>query len=160
MSKTRHHEEHTPKIVRLYADQEQADAVALARYWDARLEGRPSDATEIDPELRDIVQLLEHYREGLIPLVPPKPGPTAVSPPLWLRSAQVAALALVMVMLLLFTGNTLLSPRSWLLSSTQDPDWIPWVSDDWLGAHALTADSIRLPEADRLEMTEDLARGA
>ena len=123
----------TPEIVPLHA-QEQADAAALARYWDARLRGRPVPDTELDPELREMVQLLEHYREVAGPVVP-----AGVLP--W-RSVHFAALVMLAAAILLFTSNTLLSPRSWLLSSAPDPDWIPWVSDDWLHGGAPSVGSI------------------
>ena len=133
-------DERNPKIVPLVTPQEQAEVEALSRYWDARLQGRVADPAQLGPEVRDMVQLLEHYREVADPL--PMPAPVADSPPLWLRPAQVAAVALAMVALLLFASNTLLSPRSWLFSSAPDPDWIPWVSDDWLSAHALTSEIV------------------
>lgn len=142
MGKTPRPDERNPKIVTLVTAQEQAEAAALARYWDARLQGRSGDTAQLGAEVRDMVQLLEHYREVTDPLPLPKPVPVAESPPLWLRPTQVAAMALVMIAVLLFASNTLLSPRSWLLSSAHDPDWIPWVSDDWLGAHALTAEIV------------------
>jgi hypothetical protein len=135
MSKTARPDGRTPKIVPLHG-QERADAAALARYWDARLQGRPVPDTELDPELRDMVQLLEHYREVAGPVVPA----AAASPP-W-RPVHLAALVMLATAILLFTSNTLLSPRSWLLSSAPDPDWVPWVSDDWLHGHAPSAGTI------------------
>lgn len=135
MSKTPRPDGRTPKIVPLHA-QERADAAALARYWDARLQGRPVPDTELDPELRDVVHLLEHYREVAAPA-----APEAAPAPLW-RPAHYAALVMLAAAILFFTSNTLLSPRSWLLTSAHDPDWIPWVSDDWLHGHAPSAGSI------------------
>jgi hypothetical protein len=144
----------TPKIVPLSTVQEQADAAALARYWDARLQGQPVADTELDPELRDMVQLLEHYRKVAGPVVPA----VAASPPL--RPVHLAALAIVATVLLLFASHTLLSPRSWLLSSAQDPDWIPWVSDDWLGGRAPSAGSIVSQLTAPLTIIEEFPYGA
>jgi hypothetical protein len=124
MGKTPRPDGRVPNIVPLYADQEEAEA--LARYWDARLQGHPVSGPEPDPELRDMVLLLEHYREVAGPVSP------AQGAPLPWRTVHYAALAMLAAALLLFSSNTLLSPRSWLLSSAQDPDWVPWVSDDWL----------------------------
>ena len=42
-----------------------------------------------------------------------------------------ASVALTAIFLMVFAVNTVTSPRSWL-SATSDPDWIPWVSDDWI----------------------------
>lgn len=135
-------ERSNPKIVPLVTTQEQAEVEALARYWDDRLQRRSGNAAQLSPETCEMVQLLEHYRE-VTELPPfPTPAPVADLPPLWLRPRQVAAMALGMVALFLFASNTLLSPRSWLLSSAHDPDWIPWISDDWLGAHAVTAEIV------------------
>lgn len=143
----------TAKILPLRT-REQAEAAALARYWDARLAGRPVAETELDPELRDMVHLLEHYRVVAGPTAPP----AATSPP-W-RPVHVAALVMLAAAFLLFTSNTLLSPRSWLLSSAPDPDWIPWVSDDWLGGRALPAGSIVSQLVAPLTMREEFPHGA
>ena len=62
MGKTSLTEERNQYIVPLVSAQEQTDAAALSRYWDARLQGQPVTDTDLDPELRDMVQLLEHYR--------------------------------------------------------------------------------------------------
>jgi hypothetical protein len=153
MSETPRPAGRTPKIVPLRA-QEQAEAAALARYWDARLQGRPAADTELDPELRDMVQLLEHYREVA---GPPEP-PAAASPPG--RPVHFTALIMLAAAILLFTSNTLLSPRSWLLSSAHDPDWIPWVSDDWLGGRAPSAGSIVSQLTAPLTMIEEFPHGA
>lgn len=155
MSKTPRPDERTPKIVPLVTDQEQAEVEALARYWDARQQGRTGDATQLDQGLLDIVQLLEHYRDVSGPLSSPNTSRGGVAPPSRVKPVQAAAIALVMVALLLFTSNTLLSPRSWLFSSAHDPDWIPWVSDDWLGEHAITAE-IMIPG----EMVKEMRLGA
>lgn len=154
MSKTPRPDGRTPQIVPLHA-QEQSEAAALARYWDARLQGRPVPDTELDPDLRDLVHLLEHYREVAGPMAP---APVAVSPP-W-RPVHFAALVMLAAAILLFTSNTLLSPRSWLLSSAHDPDWIPWVSDDWLGGRAPSAGSIVSQLTTHLTMIEELPHGA
>lgn len=155
MSKPPRPDGRSPKIVPFAPAQEQADAAALARYWDARLQGRPVSDTELDPDLRDMVHLLEHYREAAGPVAPP---PAATSPP-W-RSVHYAALVMLAAAILLFTSNTLLSPRSWLLSSAADPDWIPWVSDDWLHGRAPSAGSIVSQLAAPLKMIEEFPHGA
>jgi hypothetical protein len=154
MSTTPRPDGRTPKIVPLHT-QEQAEAAALARYWDARLQGRPVADAEVDPDLRDMVHLLEHYREAAGLAAPP---PAATSPP-W-RPTHYAALVVLAAVLLLFTSNTLLSPRSWLLSTASDPDWIPWVSDDWLHGHAPSAGSIVSQLTAPLTMIEELPYGA
>lgn len=151
-------EEQIPKIVPLFTAQEQNDAARLARYWDARQQGLAADAGDLEPALVPIVRLLEHYQEVTGPLSPVRA--TAEAPPLWRRSGHAAALTVVMIAVVLFASNTLLSPRSWLLSSAQDPDWVPWVSDNWLGRHAVTAERIVSAGWERLEMTEDLTLGA
>jgi hypothetical protein len=135
----------TAKIVELFGN-EQREAAALSRYWDATLRGRVTEADEIDPELKAVVHLLRHYhsvtRLQHDPSVPLPPSYGGLLPPPVRRahaSVSLAALTLVGVFLFIFAVNTLLSPRSWLLSSAADPDWIPWVSDDWLGPDAVTA---------------------
>ena len=155
MGHTTKQDARNPKIVPLVTAEEQAEVEALARYWDARLQRRSGNAAQLSPETREMVQLLEHYREVTEPPPFPTPMPIADSPSLWLRPRQVAVMALVMVALLLFACNTLLSPRSWLLSSAHDPDWIPWISDDWLGAHAVTAEIV-IP----LNIVKDMPGGA
>ena len=142
------------KIVPFSSLQEQADADALARYWDARLAGRPVPDTELEPDLRDVVHLLEHYREVADPVAPS----AATAPPR--RPVQYAALVMLAAAILLFTSNTLLSPRSWLLSTAPDPDWIPWVSDDWLGGRTLPAGGIVSQLTAPFTMIEELPHGA
>lgn len=44
-----------------------------------------------------------------------------------------AAVGLVAIFVVVFAVNTVVSPRSWLVTQN-DPDWIPWISDDWIGA--------------------------
>lgn len=100
-----------------------------------------------------MVQLLEHYR-AVTPLVALAPDS---SPPG--RPAFYAVL-LMLAAVLLFTSNTLLSPRSWLLSSATDPDWIPWVSDDWLSTRIPAAGSIVSQLATPLTTIEEFAHGA
>ncbi|MEZ4563006.1 MAG: hypothetical protein R2853_09740 [Thermomicrobiales bacterium] len=154
MSPTPRPDGRPPQLVPLHA-QEQADAAALARYWDARLQGRPGPDTEVEPELRDMVRLLEHYRDAAGPVVSP---PVATSP--LRRSAHRAALVMLAAAILLFASNTLLSPRSWLLSSAADPDWIPWVSDDWLGSRAAAAGSMVSQLVTPLAMAAGFPHGA
>jgi hypothetical protein len=154
MSTSPHSDARTSNIVPLFPDQEQAGATTLARYWDARLQGQPGADTDLEPELRDMVQLLEHYREVARPVVPES---TAALP--W-RTVHYTALAVLAAALLLFASNTLLSPRSWLLSSAQDPDWIPWVSDDWLRDRAPAAGSIASQLAAPLTIIEEFPYGA
>ena len=79
----------TSNIVPLFPDQEQAGATTLARYWDARLQGQPGADTDLEPELRDMVQLLEHYREVARPVVPE----STAAPP-W-RTVHYTALAVL-----------------------------------------------------------------
>ena len=49
------------------------------------------------------------------------------------RPLTRAAVGLTAIFLVVFAVNTVTSPRSWL-SGASDPDWIPWVSDDWMSA--------------------------
>ena len=148
------HDDHDGKIVSFSSGQEQAEAAALSRYWDARLQGRPAADAELDPELRVMVHLLEHYREVTGPVEHDAPAPPLRRP------AYYATLALIAAALLLFASNTLVSPRSWLLSSAQDPDWIPWVSDDWLGRQAPAAGSMVSLVTMPLSFIEGLPGGA
>lgn len=154
MGSTPHPDPRHPKIVPLHASQEQEEAAALARYWDARLRGQPVPDTELDPDVREMARLLEHYREVARPV-----DPAATPAPPW-RQARSAALVVLTAAFLLFASNTLLSPRSWLLSSAQDPDWIPWVSDDWLGSRAPSAGSFVSRFTAPLTMIEEFPYGA
>ncbi|MCA9877181.1 MAG: hypothetical protein KC442_05355 [Thermomicrobiales bacterium] len=117
--------------------QEEPEAAALAEYWDATLRGDCPDPRALDPELAQLVSLLRHYHAVAQvehtsgppqPALPRRQLPV-VSGPLVGLAASILAAAFVVA----FVGNTLLSPRSWLLSSAADPDWLPLVSDDWLG---------------------------
>lgn len=126
-------------VVPLFPGEEQA-ATELAQYWDATVQGRASDDRQVDPELVPIIQLLRHYQGAVAP-PPPEPPPIRATPGAlavaWQRSLRQLALALAVVAVVAFTVNTAVSPRSWLLSSAADPDWLPLVSDDWLaGARA------------------------
>lgn len=159
MSKSPLPEEQSAKIVPFVANREQAEAAALARFWDARQQGQPADSADLEPDLLDMVQLLEHYRGvtgSLAPLQPPA-APAASSS--W-RTAHVAALFVLAAAFLLFTSNTLLSPRSWLLSSAPDPDWIPWISDDWLHGSLATARSVISQKLTGVATMEELSHGA
>lgn len=154
MGKTPRPDGRTPNVVPLYPAQEEADATALAHYWDARLQGQPVADTDLDPGLRDMVHLLEHYREVTGPAVP-----AATASPLW-RPGHYAALVVLAAAFLLFTSNTFLSPRSWLLSSARDPDWIPWVSDDWLGRDVPSAGSVISQLTAPLTIIKEFTHGA
>jgi len=131
---------HNPRIVILTVGEDQAQATALARYWDATVRGQTTDPSALDPELTAVVALLRHYHAVTRPpqAGPASPGATAPRP-LPVRPTVRTARAVIGVFVVIFALNTLLSPRSWLLSSAEDPDWIPWVSDDWLGDDAVTA---------------------
>ena len=144
-------DESEPKITVLFSAEERVAAENLARYWDATVSGRPSDdARTLDPELALVVRLLRHYHD----VTRGHPGAAATrsdaatrrqSSPA--RNASThpvmrAAIASVGLVLLLFTISAVTSPRSWLLSPAADPDWIPWVSDDWLGPDAVTSRSV------------------
>ena len=153
MGKTPLNGERARTIVPLQTAQDEASATTLARYWDARLQGRVLADTDLDPEVRDMVQLLEHYR-GVTPPVTLAPD----SSPPW-RPAIYAVL-LMLAVVLLFTSNTLLSPRSWLLSTATDPDWIPWLSDDWLSPRFPAAGSILSQLATPLRIVEEFPHGA
>ncbi|MFT4036853.1 MAG: hypothetical protein QM692_01635 [Thermomicrobiales bacterium] len=124
----------SPNVVPLFPGEEQA-ATELAHYWDATVQGRAT-GREVDPELVPIIQLLRHYQGAVAPPPPePPPPPRARAASLalaWQRSLRQVALALAVVAAVAFTVNTAVSPRSWLLSSAADPDWLPLVSDDWL----------------------------
>lgn len=148
-----------PKIIPLFSDQETIASERLARYWDAHLRGQPGDALGLDPELVATVQLLEHYREMTLP---PDTAPVLASPaaaPTQRRLRHVVALV-ALATLLLFASNTLLSPRSWLLNPAADPDWIPWVSDDWLGPRALTAQPLLTNSSEAVNHNGATYRGA
>jgi hypothetical protein len=143
------------KIVPLFATEEQSAPAALSRYWDETVRGQPSDPEELDPELKTVVQLLRHYhavtrhhREASALVHSPsgelRSPPTRTASPLAAQAsgpgrqvpgfhAPLAALTMMGVLILIFAVNTAVSPRSWLLSRASDPDWIPWLSDEWLG---------------------------
>ena len=166
------------KIVPLFAE-EQSASTALSRYWDAAVRGQPLDAEDVDPELKTIVQLLRYYHAVTRPsrcasvsrcprvrgaLPPSHPGASGSAsrrggPPFHHPKTR-AMLMMVSVFVIIFVGNTLVSPRSWLLSSSADPDWIPWVSDDWLGASALTAHSFVIQPAKLAKRQEGNVDGA
>lgn len=143
------------KIVPLFTAEEHAQSEALSRYWDATIRGQPLDAAELDPELKTVVHLLRHYhavtrhhrdahewlRTSGEDLPPPIPRETSPSPERTSTHAGThapryhASLAALMVgvLAIIFAFNAVVSERSWLLSRANDPDWIPWVSDEWLG---------------------------
>jgi ferric-dicitrate binding protein FerR (iron transport regulator) len=143
------------KIVPLFTTEEPSESAALARYWDATVHGQPLDTEELDPELKTVVQLLRHYHavtrhhDANAPVHAPSgelrsPPARAASPPaehaitgprrqVPRHHAPLAALTMMGVLILIFVVNTVVSPRSWLLSRASDPDWIPWISDEWLG---------------------------
>jgi hypothetical protein len=139
-----------PKIIVLFDGEEQAGADALALYWDATVKGRPADPGALDQELIAVVQLLRHYhlvtRHRWDSPITRRSAPERAcaypfrearhrsSPALDATSRPLTrgAIAMVGLFVLIFTINTIVSPRSWLLSTAEDPDWIPWVSDDWL----------------------------
>ena len=139
-------ESHDPKIVWLTVAEDQTQANALARYWDAMVRGQSADPSALDPQLAAVVALLRHYH-AVTRLPHPGIASSAVTSPRLRpnRPTARAALSVIGVFVIIFSLNTLLSPRSWLLSSAEDPDWIPWVSDDWLGADAVTAHVLDTP---------------
>lgn len=116
---------------------EEAEAAALAAFWDATVRGDDPNPQTLDPELVDVVHLLRHYHavaqvehsSGAPQPTPPRQRLPVVTGPLIGLAASILAAVLVVA----FVGNTLLSPRSWLLSSAADPDWLPLVSDEWIG---------------------------
>jgi hypothetical protein len=133
-------ENHDSKIVWLTVAEDQSRANALARYWDAMVRGQSADPGALDPQLAAVVALLRHYHAVTRLPHAGTASPSATSTRLHpIRPTARAALSVIGVFAVIFALNTLLSPRSWLLSSAEDPDWIPWVSDDWLGADAVTA---------------------
>ncbi|MFN8594520.1 MAG: hypothetical protein U0031_23965 [Thermomicrobiales bacterium] len=136
------------KIVPLFPAEEEQASAALSRYWDATVRGQSIDTEELDADLKTIVHLLRHYHtvtrreHGTHPALrslyddlpaPPERGTRYVRRQKPAFYAPIAALAMMGVFILLFAFNTLASPRSWLLSEAADPDWIPWISDEWLG---------------------------
>lgn len=149
-------DEHQGKIVEFVSANERSNAADLARYWDAALRGEPNAPDALDRELALVVQLLRHYH-GLVrsnqgaldaicsphtlrstnrtpgsdPSASPKTGDRK-EPQKPARPMTRAAVGLVAIFLVIFAVNSVTSPRSWLVTQN-DPDWIPWVSDDWIG---------------------------
>jgi hypothetical protein len=154
---TRHRKDGSEaKIIQLFAGDDQAKVADLARYWDATVQGQPADRGSLDPQLTTVVQLLRHYhgmpqchREAPTTIRPaphclPADQPNgALHLPIcsgdragWhdpARSMRRMGVGLTAIFLVAFVVNTVTSPRSWL-STTSDPDWIPWVSDDWINS--------------------------
>ena len=154
---TRHHGDGgEAKIIELVVGDDCAQAANLARYWDATVQGQLADRRDLDPELTTVVQLLRYYhgmpdshRETLVTSAPALDSPHADQPhgaqhvaartggrggrhdPA--RPLTRAAVGLTAIFLVVFAVNTMTSPRSWL-SGASDPDWIPWVSDNWMSA--------------------------
>ena len=130
-----------PDALPLVPPEELDQIDALALYWDATVRQQPPSATDLDPEMQQIVQMLRHYHQVThqqpVEHSPPRAGMRAE----WDASLRVwrrGMLGFVAVMLMLFAIHTATSPRSWV-STTGDPDWVPWVSDEWFVA-VLTED--------------------
>jgi hypothetical protein len=113
-------------------DPEQIDA--LARYWDATVRRQPTRATDLEPEMQQIVHVLRHYhqitRQQPVEHSPPQSS-TRTEWDATLRVWRRGMLGFVAVMLMVLAIHTATSPRSWL-STTGDPDWVPWISDEWI----------------------------
>lgn len=156
-----------PKITFILGAEDRAGAEDLARYWDATVAGRPTDPRTLDLDLALVVHLLRHYHDVTQghPDAPNLPlhaercpsAPRRHRPP---HPVTRVAIAWMGLLLLLFTINTFTSPRSWLLSTADDPDWIPWVSDGWLGPDALTARSLGTRPELFLSQIDKFADGA
>lgn len=149
-------DEHQGKIIEFVSANERTNAARLARYWDATLRGEPPTPDALDRELALVVQLLRHYHgltrngQGTLDTICPThplthdnrstgagPGASATAGDRQelqkpARPMTRAALGLVAIFLVIFAVNSVTSPRSWLVTQS-DPDWIPWVSDDWIG---------------------------
>lgn len=107
---------------------------SLARYWDDTVQQQPASPSALDPEMQQIVHVLRHYhqitRQQPVEHSPPRSGARAE----WdatLRVWRRGMLGFVAVMLVLFAIHSATSPRGWL-STAGDPDWVPWVSDEWI----------------------------
>lgn len=123
-----------PEVLPMVPPDDPNQIAALAHYWDATLRQQPPSATNLDPEMQQVVQVLRHYHQIV------RQQPVEHSPPQssirseWDASLRVwrrSMLGFVAVMLLVFALHTATSPRSWLTTSG-DPDWVPLVSDEWI----------------------------
>lgn len=144
------------KIVTLPSIEDRTKAADLARFWDATVAGQPAAPGTLDPETIAIVRLLRHYHElarhhqpELATTSPDRcaryddfevAGSHLSARPVdrgeWQEPSRTmtrAAVGLVAIFVVVFAVNTVVSPRSWLVTQN-DPDWIPWISDDWIGA--------------------------
>lgn len=130
-----------PDVLHMVSPDDPDQITALARYWDDTMRQQTASGTDLDPEMRQIVQVLRHYHEITRQQPANHPPSRTGLRAEWDASWRVwwrGVLGFVAVMLLVFAIHTATSPRSWL-STTGDPDWVPLVSDEWLVA-VLTED--------------------
>lgn len=130
-----------PDILPIVSPDDPDQVAALARYWDATLQQQPTKAPDLDPEMQQIVQMLRHYHQITRQQPVEHSLPRSNLRAEWdsaLRVWRRGMLGFMAVLLMLFAIHTATSPRSWV-STTGDPDWVPWVSDEWIVA-VLTKD--------------------